>query len=304
MMRRSMTGTLIVLLLAASGPAGAQEKPAADVARRQKQEKEEIEALDMQGLAALEVATLPPRAVLHQRRAPARRSEGVHHQSGGNISLFESPAGKVHLNVREGYVLCSNRLASTGCYTASMPGVLRLRMGSPIVSQPGGPGTLPLIVARNSFDGVVELKQTFKVVPAEREVNVTMAVKNRSTLATLPKVVLDRYFDGDINGETQNVYDSTGESVWGLPGSATGSTANNGLMLTQAPSAVVIFPSSGMPQRFVDSNPNGTSLQLARRCAGPSQFFERDDSVGRVSLSLGDIAPGQSKSVTFRYHRF
>lgn len=300
MMRRSMTGTLIALLLAASGPAGAQENQRQVWQDRQKQEKEEIEALDMQGLAALEVATLAPQCFTSGSGETFLK---VCITERGNISLFESPAGKVHLNTREGYILCSNRLATLGVHGFDA-GTAQLGWAAPIVSQPGGPGTLPLIITRNSFDGVVELKQTFKVVPAEREVNVTMAVKNRSTLATLPKVVLDRYFDGDINGETSNNYDRTGASVWGLPGSATGSTANNGLMLTQAPSAVVIFPSDGSPQRFVDWNPNGTSLQLARQCRGPSQFFERDDSVGRVSLSLGDIAPGQTKSVTFRYHRF
>jgi hypothetical protein len=300
MMRRSMTGTLIALLLAASGQAGAQENQRQAWQDGQKQEKEEKEALDMQGLAALEVATLAPQCFTSGSGATFLK---VCITERGNISLFESPAGKVHLNVREGYILCSNRLATRGVHGFDA-GSAQVGWAAPTVSQPGGPGTLPLIITRNSFDGVVELKQTFKVVPAEREVNITMAVKNRSTQATLPKVVLDRYFDGDINGETQNFYDRTGESVWRLPGSAIGSTGNNGLMLTQAPSAVVIFPSSGTPQRFVDWNPNGTSLQLARQCAGVSQFFDRDDSVGRVSLSLGDIAPGQTKSVTFRYHRF
>jgi hypothetical protein len=298
MMRRSMIGTMIALLLAASGPAGAQVSQRQAWQDRQKQEKEEQEALDMQGIAALEVATLAPQCFTSGSGATFLK---VCITERGNISYFESPAGRVQLNTREGYVLCSNRLATRGVHGFDA-GSAQAGWVAPTVSQPGGPGTLPLIITRNSFDGVVELKQTFKVVPAEREVNVTMAVKNRSTLATLPSVVLDRYFDGDLNGETSNIYDRTGDSVWGLPGS--GSTGNNGLMLTYAPSAVVIFPSSGIPQRFVDWNPNGTSLQLARQCAGPSQFFDGDDSVGRVSLSLGDIAPGQTKSVTFRYHRF
>jgi hypothetical protein len=125
-------------------------------------------------------------------------------------------------------------------------------------------------------------------------------VKNRATVATLPKVVLDRYFDGDINGRTSNDYDRTSVlSVWGLP--ASGQDQSNGLMLTQAPSNVVIssFPA---PQTFEDWNPNGTSFQFARQCIGPAQFFQGQDSIGRVSTTIGDIAPGQTKSVTFRYH--
>jgi hypothetical protein len=300
MMRRSMTGTLIALVLAASGSAGAQENQRQAWQDKQKQEKEEKEALDMQALAAIEVATLAPQCFTSGSGATFLK---VCITERGNISFFESPAGKVHLNTREGYVLCSNRLATLGVHGFDA-GSAQAGWAAPTVSQPGGPGTLPLIITRNSFDGVVELKQTFKVVPAEREVNVTMAVKNRSTQATLPNAVLDRYFDGDINGETLNAYDLTGSSVWGLPGSATHSTGNNGLMLTQAPSAVVIFPSFGMQQTFVDWNPNGTAGQSARQCRGPSQSSQRDDFVGRVSLTLGDIAPGQTKSVTFRYHRF
>jgi hypothetical protein len=104
----------------------------------------------------------------------------------GNISHFEAPAGKVHLQTREGYILCSNFFETRGVHGFDA-GTAELGWTAPTVTQPGGPGTFPLIITRNSFDGLVQLKQTFKVIPAEREVYVTMAVKNRSTVATLPR---------------------------------------------------------------------------------------------------------------------
>jgi hypothetical protein len=36
------------------------------------------------------------------------------------------------------------------------------------VSQPGGPGTLPFIVTRNTLDGLFQLRQTINWNPAQR----------------------------------------------------------------------------------------------------------------------------------------
>jgi hypothetical protein len=217
----------------------------------------------------------------------------------GNISYLESPAGKVHLREREGYVVCSDFFFNPTVHGFDA-GIAQEGWGAPTVSQPGGPGTSPFIITRNSLDGLVQLKQTFNVIPGEREVSVTMAVKNRSTVARLPEVVLDRYFDGDLNGQTANSYGATNESVWGVP--VFGAARPNGLMLTQAPSAVVNFSIPGF-QKFRDWSPNGDSFQFARKC-GVDSLFNNTDLVGRVSTSIGDITPGQTKSVMFRYHRF
>jgi hypothetical protein len=150
------------------------------------------------------------------------------------------------------------------------------------------------------LDGLVRLKQTFNVIPGEREVSVTMEVKNRSAVTTLPDVELDRYFDGDVNNQRLNSYRSTDQSVSGLP-QLLGSPVH-GLMLTQAPSKAAIFPSVGQIQTFAAWDPNGTSFQGARFCRGSSGVFDNEDLVGGFITSFGDIAPGQTKNVTYRYH--
>jgi hypothetical protein len=254
-MKQFVPGTLIALLLAATGAVDAHENEGQSPEDRQKQEKEEKEALDAQGLAAMGLAALAPQCFTSGSGATFLK---VCITERGNISHFEAPAGQVHLQTREGYVLCSD-----------------------------------------SLDGLVQLKQTFKVLAGEREASVTMAVKNRSAVAKLPDVRLDRYFDGDINGQTSNRYDVTNQSVWGLP--EFGADDPNGLMLTQAPAPVVNF---SVPQfhRFRDWDPNGDSSQFARECGDGQSLFNDTDLVGQVSTSIGDIAPGQTKSVTFRYH--
>jgi hypothetical protein len=294
-MKRFVPSTLIALLLAATGAADAQENEGQSPEDRQKQKKEEKAALDAQGLAAMGLAALAPQCFTSGSGATFLK---VCITERGNISHFEAPAGKVHLQTREGYVLCSDFFGPRGVHGFDAGGAQQGWTAS-TVSQPNGPGKLPLIITRNSSDGLVQLKQTFKVLAGEREVSVTMAVKNRSAVAQLPDVRLDRYFDGDINGQTSNRYDVTNQSVWGLP--EFGADEPNGLMLTQAPSAVVNF---SVPQfhRFRDWDPNGDSSQFARECGDGQSLFNDTDLVGQVSTSIGDIAPGKTKTVTYRYH--
>ena len=296
-MNRYVFATLFGLLLAAGGVAGDQEDQAQSGEDRQKPEKEEKEALDVQGLAAIGIATVAPKCFTSGTGVTFLK---VCITERGNISSFESPAGKVHLQgAREGYVVCSDLFEPQGVHGFDA-GMAEEGWAAPSVSQPNGSGKLPLIITRNSTDGVVQLKQTFNIIPGEREVSITMAVKNRSASATLFDVFVDRYFDGDIDNQAANAYDDSFQSVWGL---ATGSGNNtNGLMLTQAPTAVAASTFSVF-QPFVDWNPNGASLQLARQCLGGIQGSPGEDLVGRVSVRIATIAPGQTKSVTYRYHR-
>jgi hypothetical protein len=284
--KQTATSALILLQLFTADAFAKENKRRDDAARAKEAELESV--MDITALAAPQCFTSGSGVTFLKVCITER----------GNISHFEAPAGKVHLQVREGYVLCSSFFQTKGVHGFDA-GSAELGWTTPTVSQPGGPGTLPLIITRDSFDGLVQLKQTFNIVPGDREISVKMDVKNRSAVATLPKVILDRYFDGDINGQTASEYDVTDQSVWGLPKS--GAVRSNGLMLTQAATAVATFTFAEV-QTFQDWNPNGTSFQFARQCQGPSQFFRDADSVGRVTTSLGDIAPGQTKSVTYRYH--
>jgi hypothetical protein len=284
--KQTATSALILLQLV-TADAFAQGAKGGDAAARAK-EAELQNVLDFTALAAPQCFTSGSGATFLKVCITER----------GNISHFESPAGRVHLQAREGYVLCSNFFESQGVHGFDA-GIAEAGWFLPTVSQPGGPGTLPLIITRNSIDGLLQLKQTFKVIPGEREVEVTMAVKNVSS-TTVPNVIVDRYFDGDLDNTAKNVYDGVSQSVWGK--SLIDPNTNNGLMLTLAPSSIV-FHSEPHQQLFTGWNPLGTSLQLARVCRGNSTFASGQDYVGRLSNFIGDILPGHTKSVTFRYHR-
>jgi hypothetical protein len=50
------------------------------------------------------------------------------------------------------------------------------------------------------------------------------------------------------------------------------------------------------------ATPDGDSSQFAHECGDGQSLFNDTDLVGQVSTSIGDIAPGKTKSVTYRYH--
>jgi hypothetical protein len=213
----------------------------------------------------------------------------------GHITHFESPLGLTHIAGGEGYVLC----ADDDNYVAVGfdAGIAEGGWGDPSVSQPGGAGTLPLVVTRTSLDGRVLLKQTFTRNAAERGVDVKMDVKNVSAVP-LSHVLLDRYFDADIAGSASNDFwdRSNTEAVW-----ATDRPQGNMLLLTSAPPAfgTVI----GTAETFADWSPFG-SRQSSRGCVPYVTIYSKFDGVGRVERVFGAIDPGVTKTVTFRYRRF
>jgi hypothetical protein len=216
--------------------------------------------------------------------------------SHGNISIFESPAGKIHLQTREGYALCSNDESIVHGFDA---GTAEQGWGEPAITQPN-PGKLPLTIVRVSQDGMFRLTQTFTMDGPAREVIVVMTVKNLSA-ATISGMYLDRYFDGDLDGDAQgDHYDTASDGVLGRESVIDAGTGNFGLMLTQDASN---FRSEAHPQTFGDWNPNGSGKQLARTCRGNLAFGPPSDFVGRLAVDLGAIRSGQSKVVTFRYKR-
>jgi hypothetical protein len=220
----------------------------------------------------------------------------------GNITHFESPAGKVHLRGREGYAVCSGVNDST--VYGFDAGMAESGWGPPTVSQPNGGDMLPLTIERDSVDGVVRLTQTFTINAGARELQVKVSVKNLSAVAITPR--LARYFDGDIDDTaSDDRYDRSSASVWGTP-YVTG--AVNGLVLTQTTTLPV---SEGVtqisPEKFSDWNPFGFGAQSARRCigtAGLSVPTPSGDYVGRALAPLGTINPGETRTVTYRYRRF
>ena len=204
----------------------------------------------------------------------------------GNISWLESPAGWVHLKAREGYAVCS--------YDASMT-VHGFDVN--MAAEGWGPATVAdnkRIITRTSLDGMIELKQTFTIVPAARGVDVKMEMKNLSPV-TLQGLQATRYFDGDIDGVAENEYSHTGDSVWGREGRV--------LMLAPATVANANFYPITVP--YSDWNPFGASFQFARGCqANLAPSGVTGDYVGGVTTQFGPLKSGQTKSVTLYYRRY
>jgi len=219
----------------------------------------------------------------------------------GNLSWFESPSGKFHLQQREGYAVCSGGMPGNGDTVHGFDAYIAAEgWGNPTISQPGGSGTFPLIITRQSLDGVIQLKQTFTRNTPERGIDLKLDVKNISGVA-VNHVFLSRYFDADADGTPDNNFDWTHDSVWGRD-SVNPSVVGRGLSLMVAPSAgVEYWYLSAAPYAYWD--PYGQYQQYARGCdnwggSGPAYH----DLVGFAQVKMATtLNPGQSKTVTLRY---
>jgi hypothetical protein len=214
----------------------------------------------------------------------------------GNVQNLEFPATFKHISNKEGYVACTEVNTPHG-FDA---GVAEDGWGPAVAAQPNGPHTFPLSITRDSTDGVMQLKQTFEWESARKDgILITMTLKNISA-ADLSKVVLSRYFDGDINSTpNDDAYRAGYESVWAYEDQ---SNITRALRLTSVSYAT---PHASFAEIYTRWNPNGTGGQSARRCfptliAQPSTAH---DYVGRIVYYLETIKAGQSKTVKVTYGR-
>jgi len=213
----------------------------------------------------------------------------------GNISWFESPAGKVHLQQREGYAVCSSVTHPYDIVHGYDANVAAAGWGNSTVSQPNGAGTFPLIITRQSLDSVIQLKQTFTRNTAERGIDVKMDVKNLTAM-DLNSVYLSRYFDGDIDNSSKNLYDYTYGSVWarGTGSALTLTSASSGIQVSSNVYPYATWDPFGNPQ-----------FQYARGCE-PEKAYTLgvlSDFVGGLTVYLQTVNPGQTKTVTLFYRR-
>ncbi len=280
-MQRFVQGFIILLALAAPPASFAQE--ASEVrelapAERQATGRDKDAGLE-QGLAAL----VPETCFASGSGATLLK---VCITVNGNISWLESPAGVVHIRNREGYAVCSFSSVNTV-----------YGFDANVASDGWGPATVSdnkRIITRTSLDGMIQIKQTFTIIPQARGVDVKMEIKNLSPLL-IEGVVVSRYFDGDIDDQQVNQYFHTGESVWG--------TKQRGLLLTGAPSPSVEF--SPKATTFSEWDPLGGGSQFARGCSANLAFSgATGDYVGGLSMSLHSLKAGQTKSVILHYRRF
>jgi hypothetical protein len=214
----------------------------------------------------------------------------------GNLVRFESPAGFEHIRnglYYEGYVLCSDAGTTLNGWDNGQNGG---RFDDGTVSQPGGPGTLPIIVTRNTLDGLFQLTQTFTWDPANNQVFIEMQVENVSGAKQFD-VDLMRLVDLDVGNNVTggtNEGGTTLDSVfaWNDFGSLTGTLAPQALRLSAATRKTAHFA-------------NLTLLAGDVACA-PSTIVPptTGDINGRVTYNLGTIPKNGTKTVTFTYRRF
>lgn len=219
----------------------------------------------------------------------------------GNLSWFESPSGKVQLQQREGYAVCSGGIPGNGATVHGFDAYIAASgWSNPTVSQPNGSGKFPLIITRQSLDGVVQLTQTFTRNTAERGIDLKLDVKN-ITGGNVDNVFLSRYFDADADGGTQNLYDNTHDSTWAR-NPVNPATAGRGLMLTLAPSANLSYwyPSGTTYDQW---DPYGSGQQYARGCDYDNSYTPATgDYVGIVQVKMAaELKAGQTTTVVLRY---
>lgn len=213
----------------------------------------------------------------------------------GNILQLQSPANFRHITTKEGYVVCGG---GTNAYDAGIAeGGWE---AATAISQPGGANTLPVTITRASVDGKFQLKQTFDWNPAQKEITVTMVLKNISG-ASIANVRMARYFDGDLSSNlssidpTDDIYNGSDDSVLGKDNGV--GAGHYGIMLTNLGFAQLHAPAVEKFDDFVTTRSTCTPTEADVPTAP-------GDYTGRMTFPLGTIAAGTTKTVKVLYRRF
>jgi len=223
---------------------------------------------------------------------------GVKVSDHGNLMSFESPQGIENVfSGAEGYEVCSNFSNTVHGHDT---GPVESDFGAPTFSQPTA-GKFPLTVTRKTTDGKFQLKQVWnKPDPVEKDVTVTMALKNLSS-TTIQNVFVSRSGDFDIGATSQNQGARTSDSVWQWNDLSTESTARpaGGVMLTAATLGMV-------HDTFVEPRSDwvgGTRESCFARTPDQTTPTSVQDLAMRAHYALFDFSAGQSKTVKFEYRR-
>jgi hypothetical protein len=213
----------------------------------------------------------------------------------GNLMRLESPAGVEHIRngtFLEGYVLCTDATATEVGFDL---GFEEDGFDDGTVNQPGGPGTLPVIVTRNSLDGRFQLIQTFTWDPANLRVRIEMQVKNVSGVKQF-SVDLRREVDLDIGQNVTGTFDNNWgeslESIFAWNDAGPGTSAPQGVSLTAASPKTPHFTE-------VASKPEAGCFSTS---GVPTPTT--GDLLGIVTYNIGNIPANQTKTVSYVYERF
>ncbi|MGB7922626.1 MAG: hypothetical protein WCF57_05220 [Pyrinomonadaceae bacterium] len=216
--------------------------------------------------------------------------------SDGNIRWIRSPNQITHIDDQEGYVVCG-----TGVATAYDAGFIDSGWSQSTVMQCGGPGTLPMIFTRQTLDGTLELQQIIDWNPQEKEVFITMTLKNISG-AQLTNVRLARYFNGDISrvnnspftDAIDDIYDRDTDAVWGKDNGA-GANHHNISLLAQT---------AGLSHTAaVESKANYDTTKTTCEPIPEAVPTAPGDYTGRLTYNLGTFNVGVSRTVKYIYRR-
>jgi hypothetical protein len=111
----------------------------------------------------------------------------------GNVVTFQAPSGSTHLASREGYAVCS----SSGVHGYDR-GDLEQGWNDPVLI-----GTSPLVIERDTSDGIFRFRQKFTQQKPEKEVNVKMYLTNLSS-STVSDITIVRYYDANTDGSASD----------------------------------------------------------------------------------------------------
>jgi hypothetical protein len=200
----------------------------------------------------------------------------------GTMPKFASPPAFEHIQVGaplEGYVICSG--AAPLAYDLS---AFEAGMGAfATIAGPTGSG---VTVRRFAGAAGFEVDNKYKADLKENDVTISMTVKNVGPPRS--NVTIARMFDPDVDGDWgDEIHDKGSRSVW-----ARDTLNSNAVTLTGTTFGA--FTSTAVGTAFPALNCTDAGVALP---TGPS------DHLVRVTQSVGNMATGQTKKVTFVYRR-
>ncbi len=231
----------------------------------------------------------------------------------GNVVSFETPAGYEQAISGDGYVLCSAGRSGQVVHGWDAGGFGQAGFAAPFIDQPNGPDTLPLTITRVTLDGVFEVVQRFAFDGLEKDLTVSMQVRNltdeprlRAELARFLRMSPNQSVEtGSQHGENNATRTADSVLLWddsdddGPQGPAfgVGLTARS----FQTRHSVVV-------EDHDDWNPaDSDGPQRAEGCTPIAKMTPRlglRDQQGRVTYEVGTIGGHGARRVAYLYRHF
>jgi hypothetical protein len=210
----------------------------------------------------------------------------------GNVNLLTTPAGFRHLDpayngfgFTEGYILCDDLLHAyidLGLQEFSFA-------GTTIVTQPGGPGTLPLTIDRDTSDGKYTLRQSYAFSTTRKALVITERVFNHDTARRTLRI--ERFGDFGIDN---NPADDTGLATADSAGQLNPDSGHGVFLTTEHPNYSAVHETS------IDQFNPSVNVCSHQHNATPTAA---GDWISRFAFPGRGINPGNSSTLIFVYQR-